>query len=88
MEVEKKMETKIALIGIIVSKEAASTEINRLLSLYGKYIVGRMGLPYRERELSIISVIIDAPKSDISALAGKLGMIDGVSVSTLSAKER
>ncbi len=80
------METRIAIIGIIVEDTASAEKINALLHEYGKYIVGRMGIPYRERKLSVISVIIDAPNDMIGALSGKLGMIPGVTVKTVYSK--
>ena len=66
------METRIALIGIIVSNMDSVDELNHLLSQYGQYIVGRMGIPYREKDISIISIAMDAPNDIISALSGKL----------------
>lgn len=72
------METRIALIGIIVEDLQSTEKINEILHGYAQYIVGRMGLPYRNRGIAIISVIIDAPANEISALSGKLGMIPGV----------
>lgn len=80
------METRIALIGIIVEDEQAAEKINRILHDYGCCIIGRMGLPYRERGISIISIVMDAPNETISALSGKLGMIPGVSTKTLYSK--
>lgn len=80
------METRIAVIAIIVEDRERSEEINQLLHEYGEYIVGRMGVPYREKKLSIISVILDAPQEKISALSGKLGMIPGISSKTLYSK--
>lgn len=80
------METRIAIIGIIVEDTESAEKINALLHEYGKYIVGRMGIPYRERKLSVISVIIDAPNDMIGALSGKLGMIPGVTVKTVYSK--
>lgn len=79
-------DSRIALIGIIVENMDSVEALNHLLSEYGQYIVGRMGLPYRERNLSIISVAIDAPNSIISALSGKLGMLPGVSAKAVYAK--
>ena len=76
------METRIALIGIIVENPESIEALNHLLHEYGKYIIGRMGIPYREREVNIISVAIDAPQDVISALAGRLGNIVGISVKT------
>jgi putative iron-only hydrogenase system regulator len=80
------METRIALIGIIVEDTAATEAINALLHSYGSYIVGRMGIPYRDRGVCIISVVIDAENEVISALSGKLGQIHGISVKTVYSK--
>lgn len=80
------METRIALIGIIVEDGKAADRINHTLHSYSSYIIGRMGLPYRERGVSIISVVMDAPNEVISALSGKLGMIPGVTTKTLYSK--
>lgn len=80
------METRIAVIAIIVEDREKSEEINQLLHEYGEYIVGRMGVPYRSKNLSIISVILDAPQEKISALSGKLGMLPGISSKTLYSK--
>ena len=77
---------RIALIGIIVEDISQSAEINRLLHENGNYIIGRMGIPHRERNLSIISVILDAPGDVINSLSGKLGMLNGVSVKTVCSK--
>lgn len=76
------METRVALIGIIVEKEEAAEELNGLLHFYGKYIIGRMGIPYRHKNINIISVAIDAPQDIISTVTGKIGKIDGISVKT------
>ena len=76
------METRVALIAIIVEKADAVNQLNELLHEYGKYIIGRMGIPYRERNINIISVAIDAPQEVISALTGKIGKIDGMAVKT------
>ena len=73
------METRLAVIGIIVENPASTEQLNAILHEYGEYIVGRMGIPYRQRKLNIISIIIDAPTEVISALSGKLGMLEGVS---------
>jgi len=80
------METRIALIGIIVEDTKSVEKINHLLSTYGEYVIGRMGVPYREKRISIISVTIDAPSDIISALSGKLGMLPGVNSKTIYAK--
>lgn len=79
-------ESRIALVGIMVEDAEAAERINQVLHQYSRYIIGRMGLPYREKRLSIISVVLDAPNEAISALSGKLGMIPGVSTKTLYSK--
>lgn len=80
------METKIALIGIVVENPESVMKLNTLLHEYGEYIIGRMGLPYKKREISIISVALDAPQDTINALSGKLGKLDGVSTKTIYSK--
>ena len=80
------VETRIALIGIIVNDDAATNKLNSILSSYRQYIVGRMGIPYHQKNISIISVIIDAPNDVISALSGSLGNLEGVNTKTLYAK--
>lgn len=80
------MESRIALIGIVVSSHESVPELNTLLSEYGSYIVGRMGIPYREKGVSIISIAMDAPNDVISALSGKIGMLKGISTKTIYAK--
>ena len=79
-------DTRIALIGIVLSSHESVEQVNALLSEYGTYIIGRMGLPYREKNLSIISVALDAPNNVISALSGKLGMLPGLSAKTIYSK--
>jgi len=76
------METRVALIGIILENHDSVEQLNRLLFEYGEYIIGRMGLPYPEKNISIISVAIDAPQDTISALSGKIGRLSGVAVKT------
>ena len=76
------METSVAVVGIIVEKNDSAEMINEILHEYGRYIVGRMGIPYRERNICIISVVADAPQSVISAMTGKIGRVDGVNVKT------
>lgn len=80
------METRIALIGIIVDDLSSAEKINLILHEFGKYIVGRMGIPYREKGVSIISVVVDAPNDIISSLSGKLGMLRGVNTKTVYSK--
>lgn len=77
------MEKRVAIIGVIVEDGGQVEKLNELLHEYGEYIIGRMGLPYRERGINIISVAIDAPQDIISALGGKLGRLPGVSSKTL-----
>jgi putative iron-only hydrogenase system regulator len=79
------METRIAVIGIIVEKEDSVEQLNHLLHEYRDCVVGRMGIPYREKGLNIISVAVDATLNQISALTGKIGRLDGVSVKTVYA---
>ncbi|HAP21939.1 MAG TPA: iron-only hydrogenase system regulator [Lachnospiraceae bacterium] len=79
------MEKRVALIGIIVEDGEAAEQINEILHQYRDYMVGRMGIPYRERELSVISVILDAENDIISAVSGKLGMVKGVRTKTVYA---
>lgn len=77
------METRVALIGIVVKNFDSANQINNILHDYGDYIIGRMGIPYKEKNINIISVAIDAPNDIISALSGKLGQLDGVSTKTI-----
>ena len=76
------METRVAVMSIIVENTESVEPINALLHEHGQYIIGRMGIPYRERGISIISIALDAPDNTISALAGKIGNLRGVSVKT------
>jgi len=80
------MESKIAVVAIIVSDVTAVERINALLHSYGEYIIGRLGLPYKEKKVNVISVVMDAPIEVINSLSGKLGMINGVSSKVLTAK--
>ena len=81
------MKTRVAVLAVIV-KEADSVEtLNRLLHQYGEYVIGRMGVPYRQRGVNIISVAVDAPGDVISALSGKLGRLPGVTAKTVYAPE-
>ncbi|MBQ2973996.1 MAG: iron-only hydrogenase system regulator [Clostridia bacterium] len=74
------MEKRIAVIGIIVENKDSVEKLNSLLHEFGEYIVGRMGLPYKERNLSIVSIAVDAPQNTVSELTGKIGKLDGISV--------
>lgn len=80
-------ETRVAIISMIISDETSVPAVNALLHEYGKFIRGRMGLPYRERGLNIISVVADAPADIISSLSGKLGRLKGVTSKTVFSKE-
>ena len=73
------METRVAIIGIIVENPDSVSQINDILHEVRDYVVGRMCIPYRERNISIISVVVDAPESLISSVSGKIGMLEGVS---------
>ena len=76
------METRVAVMSIIVENPDAVEKLNGFLHEYGEFIIGRMGIPYRKRKISIISVALDAPQNTISSLAGKIGSLSGVSVKT------
>lgn len=76
------METRVAVMSIIVENSESAETINAILHDYGQYIIGRMGIPYRQRKIHIISIAIDAPQDVISALSGKIGKLSGVSVKT------
>lgn len=76
------MQTRVAVMAIIVEKKEAVEQLNTVLHVYGDFIVGRMGIPYRSKGINIVSIALDAPQDTISALAGKLGNIDGLSVKT------
>ena len=75
-------ETRVAVIGIIVENYEYADKLNEILHEYGEFIVGRMGIPYKQKDINIISVAVDAPQDIISALSGKLGSLDGVSAKT------
>ncbi len=76
------METRVAVIGIIVEKIESAQKLNNILHEYSHYIVGRMGIPYKEKNVNIISIAVDAPQDIISAMSGKIGRIEGVSAKT------
>lgn len=76
------METRVAVMGIIVENTSSIERLNGILHDYGGFIIGRMGIPYREKNIHIISIAIDAPQDTLSALSGKIGKLDGVSVKT------
>ncbi len=76
------MESRVAVMGIIVEETENIDQLNELLHEYSHYIIGRMGIPYREKNINIMSIAIDAPQDVISALSGKIGNIKGISVKT------
>ena len=76
------METRIAVMSIIVENDDTVESLNSILHDYGSYIIGRMGLPYHARHINIISIALDAPQDVISSLAGKVGNLPGISVKT------
>lgn len=80
------MENRIALIGIIVEEKTNIPRLNKLLSENGQYIIGRMGIPHRDKDISIISVVIEAPVEIINGLSGKIGSLEGISSKVLYSK--
>ncbi len=76
------METRVAVMSIIVENAETVEKLNSILHQYGDYIIGRMGIPYRQRKINIISIAIDAPQDVISAMSGKIGNLEGISVKT------
>ncbi len=76
------METRVAVIGIIVENKESVPRLNEMLSEYGEYIVGRMGIPYKEKNVNVISIVIDAPQDKINSLSGSIGRLDGVYAKT------
>ena len=80
------MGTRVAVIGIIVEDPDSVDQLNEILHEFGSHIIGRMGIPYRKKNISLISVALDAPSEIISALTGKLGRIKGITVKTAYSK--
>ena len=85
------METRVALMSILVEESDGHAsdsvrQLNELLHVYGQYIIGRMGIPYHEKHVNIISIAMDAPQDAISALSGKIGRLQGVTVKTTYTK--
>lgn len=76
------MKTRVAILGIIVENPDSVEQLNNVLHTYAQYVIGRMGIPYPARDISIISVAVDAPQDAISALSGKVGKIPGITVKT------
>lgn len=77
------METRIAIIGIIIEDLNSVEALNTLLHNYGQYIIGRMGIPYRQKQVNVISIAIDAPQDTINALSGKIGRLKGINSKTI-----
>ncbi len=81
------MERRIAIMGIIVEDPESVEQVNGLLHAYRDHIIGRMGMPYRERGISVVSIVMDASTDIVSALSGKLGMVPGVSARAVYSKK-
>lgn len=79
-------ENRVALLGLVVEDPNSAEELNALLHQYKDYIIGRMGIPYHQRGVNIISIVLDAPGDAISALSGKAGMLPGVSCKAVYSK--
>lgn len=82
MSEESKKSYRLAVMAIIVENRDSAEKLNMLLHEYGDYIIGRMGLPHTARGVNIVSIAIDAPQDEISALSGKIGKLPGISVKT------
>lgn len=83
---EIQSDSRVTVVAIIVENTDCVSRINGLLHEYGQYIIGRMGIPYHEKQMNIISIVMDAPQNVVSSLSGKLGMLPGVSSKCLYAK--
>lgn len=81
------MSKKIALIGIMVEDNKVFQDVNNILHEYSNIIIGRMGIPYREGKINIISLVVDGESDDINSLSGKLGMVDGISAKVMYSKK-
>lgn len=77
------METRVALIAVIVENPTSTEKLNAVLHEYRDYIIGRMGIPYREKKISVMSIVVDAPNDVINALSGRVGRLDGVTAKTI-----
>lgn len=80
------MDTRVAILAIVVEERDKAEALNHVLHAYGKYIIGRMGIPYEKRGISLISVAVDAPQDVISAMSGKIGNIEGVTAKAVYSK--
>lgn len=78
-----KMDTRVAIVSIIVENDAVICDIQNLLTEYSQYIIGRFGIPYRQKNIRIISVVLDAPVDTINALTGKVGRLEHVNAKTV-----
>lgn len=81
------MESRVALLGIIVENKEEIERLNRILHDHAEYIIGRMGIPYNKKNINVISIVLDAPEARISALAGKIGMLKGISSKVIYGKK-
>ena len=81
------METRVSLIGIIVKNPDSVEELNHILHDYSQYVIGRMGIPYKQKSVNIISVAVDAPQDVINTMSGKIGRLNGISAKTIMTKE-
>lgn len=79
-------ETRVAVLAIVVEDPAQADQLNEILHQYRQYIIGRMGVPYEKRDISLISIAVDAPTEIISAMSGKIGMLDGVAAKAVYSK--
>lgn len=86
LEVYMSKESRVALISIIVEKGDSVARLNEILHNYSEYVIGRMGIPYREKNISIISIAIDAPEDVINTLTGNIGKLDGVTAKATYSK--
>lgn len=77
------METRVAIIGIVVENPDSVEKLNEILHRYSRYVIGRMGVPYKERGISLISIMVDGPADEISSLSGKIGQLNGISAKTV-----
>lgn len=80
------METRVAILAIVVEEREKAGELNHILHEYGKYVVGRMGIPYEKKGISLISVVVDAPQDVISTISGKIGNIPGITAKAVYSK--
>ena len=80
-------ETKVAVLAIILEDVSCATQLNEILHDYNYSIIGRMGIPYREKGISVISIALDAPQNVINTLAGKIGRIEGVTAKTVTSQK-